>query len=124
LDRTGVLAFMEEAAGHSLEADEDLALAGAIHDETEGNPFFVKEVLRHLTETGAIHHREGRWVAGLPIAELGIPEGVRDVVGRRLSRLSEATNQLLDHAAVIGLEFETAVLRAAADLDAERLAVA
>lgn len=117
LDRTGVVAFMEEAAGQRLEADEDLALAGAIHDETEGNPFFVKEVLRHLTETGAIRHRDGRWVAGLPIAELGIPEGVRDVVGRRLSRLSEATNQLLDHAAVIGLEFETAVLREAADLD-------
>ncbi|MGH9004740.1 MAG: hypothetical protein ACRDYV_16570, partial [Acidimicrobiia bacterium] len=91
LDRTGVLAFMEEAAGHRLEADEDLALAGVIHEETEGNPFFVKEVLRHLSETGAVHHRDGRWVTGLPIAELGIPEGVRDVVGRRLSRLSEAT---------------------------------
>ena len=124
LERAGVLAFMEEAAGQRLEADEDLVLAGAIHDETEGNPFFVQEVLRHLTETGAVHHRDGRWVTGLPIAELGIPEGVRDVVGRRLSRLSEATNQLLDHAAVIGLEFETAVLRAAADLDQERLTAA
>ncbi len=124
LDRTGVVTFMEEAAGQRLEADEDLALAGAIHDETEGNPFFVKEVLRHLTETGAIRHRDGRWMAGLPIGDLGIPEGVRDVVGRRLSRLSEATNHLLDHAAVIGLEFETAVLRDSANLDQERLTAA
>ena len=121
LDKTGVLAFMEEAAGHRLEADEDLALAGAIHDETEGNPFFVKEVLQHLTETGALHQQDGRWVAGLPVAELGIPEGVRDVVGRRLSRLSEATNQLLDYAAVIGREFDTEVLQTATDLDHERL---
>jgi DNA-binding CsgD family transcriptional regulator/tetratricopeptide (TPR) repeat protein len=45
-------------------------------------------------------------------------------VGRRLSRLSEATNHLLDHAAVIGLEFETAVLRDSANLDQERLTAA
>ncbi len=124
LDRAGVLAFLAEAAGRSLDADEDLALAAAIHDETEGNPFFVKELLRHLTETGALAHRDGRWVTGLPIAELGIPDGVRDVVGRRLSRLSEATNQLLEHATVIGLEFETAVLRAAADLNEQGLTAA
>jgi DNA-binding CsgD family transcriptional regulator len=109
LDRAGVVAFMEQAAAHAL-SEEDLALASAIHEETEGNPFFVGEVLRHLAETGAVLQRAGRWVTELPLEELGIPEGVRDVVGRRLSRLSEEANDLLRLAAVIGLEFDLAVL--------------
>ncbi|MCA1842467.1 MAG: hypothetical protein LC792_04620, partial [Actinobacteria bacterium] len=44
------------------------------------------------------------------IEDLGIPEGIRDVVGRRLSRLSDETNDVLAVAAVIGAEFEPAVL--------------
>lgn len=124
LDRTDVLTFLAEVAGRRLEAVEDRELAAAIHDQTEGNPFFVKEVIRHLTETGAIRLSDGQWRTGIPISQLEVPDGVRDVVGRRLSRLSAATNQLLDLAAVVGLEFETVVLRAAADLDQERLGTA
>jgi tetratricopeptide (TPR) repeat protein len=52
---------------------------------------------------------------------LGIPEGVRDVVGRRLSRLSEAANRALWVASVAGLEFEPAVVRMAGDLSDEAL---
>ena len=115
LDSSAVLAFMEQAAGHSLD-DEDLALAQAVHEETEGNPFFVREVLRHLTETGAIEWREGRWGTRLPVEELGIPESVRDVIGRRLSRLSEAANQALRTAAVVGPEFDVSVVQAAGGL--------
>lgn len=120
LGRAGVVAFMEQAAGHALD-DEDLVLATAIHEETEGNPFFVKEVLRHLAETGAVYRREGRWVTGLPTEELGIPEGVRDVVGRRLSRLSGTANDVLRLAAVVGFEFDLTVLAAVADLGEETL---
>jgi DNA-binding SARP family transcriptional activator len=114
LDPSGVAAFMEEAAGHALDTD-DLALARAIHDGTEGNPFFVREVLRHLVETGAVQRQEGRWGARPLIEELGIPEGVREVVGRRLSRLSGEANRVLRVASVVGLEFDLAVLRAATD---------
>jgi class 3 adenylate cyclase/DNA-binding CsgD family transcriptional regulator len=115
LDEAGVFAVMEHAAGHAL-PERELALARAIHEETEGNPFFVLEVLRHLAETGGISQEEGHWTTRRPIEELGIPEGVRDVVGRRLSRLSEPANELLAAAAVIGTEFELAVLNAAADI--------
>jgi hypothetical protein len=67
----------------------------AILCETEGNPFFIEEVLRHLAESGAFYRRDGRWDSDAKsIAELGIPEGVRDVIGRRLSRLSETTNRV------------------------------
>jgi class 3 adenylate cyclase/DNA-binding CsgD family transcriptional regulator len=120
-DRSGVLAFMEQAAGHTLDDEPALALADAVHIETEGNPFFVVEVLRHLTETGAIHQRDGRWVTDLPVEDLGIPEGVRDVVGRRVSRLSPDTNRLLGMAAVVGLEFELPVLRSAAGVTEDEL---
>ena len=78
--------------------------AHAILRETEGNPFFVEETLRHLAETGSYYRREGRWVTDAKsISELGIPEGVRDVIGRRLSRLSETTNRVLAAAAVLSL---------------------
>ncbi len=85
----------------------------ALHAETDGNPFFVEEVLRHLVETGALRREAGRWTSDRPIEELGIPEGVREVVGRRLSRLSEIANQALGVAAVIGREFDAALIEAA-----------
>jgi class 3 adenylate cyclase/tetratricopeptide (TPR) repeat protein len=122
LDQSGVAAFMEQAAGHSLD-DDDLSLARAIYEETEGNPFFVREVLRHLTETGAVHQREGRWGTRLPLEEIGIPEGVREVVGRRVSRLSETATRALAVAAVVGLEFELAVVERATGISGGDLVV-
>jgi class 3 adenylate cyclase/tetratricopeptide (TPR) repeat protein len=110
LDSSGVAAYLEQAAGHALD-DDDLALARAIHEETEGNPFFVREVLRHLTETGAVAQQAGRWGVRLAIEDVGIPEGVREVVGRRLSRLSPGANRLLEVGAVAGLEFEMRILQ-------------
>jgi class 3 adenylate cyclase/tetratricopeptide (TPR) repeat protein len=120
LDSAGVAAFMERAAGHDID-DEGLALARAIHEETEGNPFFVREVLRHLAETGAIYIQEGRWTSRAPVDELGIPEGVREVVGRRLARLSDDATRALRLAAVMGTEFEAGVLGAAAEMDEDAL---
>jgi class 3 adenylate cyclase len=71
------------------------ALVRAIHAETEGNPFFIREVLLHLVEEGKLQRSEGRWRSDYSVEELGIPEGVRQVIGRRLSRLSEDANRLL-----------------------------
>ncbi len=121
LDQAGVVAFLEQAGGHSLDAEESLGLAWAIHDETEGNPFFVKEVFRHLTETGGVEYRDGRLVASVSVDDLGIPEGVRDVVGRRLSRLSGDANRVLACASVVGLEFDPAVVRTAGDFGEDTL---
>ena len=105
LDVPAVLAFLEQAAGHDLGA-EGGDLARTVWRETEGNAFFVAELVRHLTEAAAFAQRDGRWVVTRPVEDLGIPEGVRDVVGRRLSRLSEATNRVLACASVVGLEFD------------------
>jgi hypothetical protein len=124
LDSSGVAAFMELAAGHELD-DDHLALARAIYQETEGNPFFVREVLRHLAETGAVEQDEGGWTARPALENLGIPESVREVVGRRLSRLSNDANRVLQVASVVGADFEVAVLGEATDgLNEERLLAA
>jgi class 3 adenylate cyclase/tetratricopeptide (TPR) repeat protein len=113
LDAAGVTAFIEAAAGHSLDDEEAQELPHVVWRETEGHPFFVAEVLRHLSESRAIELQDGRWVLRADVGELRIPEGVRDVVGRRLSLLAESTNRLLAVAAVIGLEFDAAVVEQA-----------
>jgi hypothetical protein len=83
--------------------------AEVIHRQTEGNPLFVQEVLRYLVEEGIVVREGGRYL--LSNTEAGIPEGLRDVVGKRLSRLSEKANQVLSVAAVIGREFRLDVLQ-------------
>ena len=85
-------------------------LAVAVHDETDGNPFFIGEVLRHLLETDA----------GVG-PELGIPEGVRDVIGRRLARLPDGADDVLHVAAVEGRDFDVAVIGDCVDLARERV---
>jgi class 3 adenylate cyclase/tetratricopeptide (TPR) repeat protein len=110
LDEDEVTSLMTKTAGHELDPP-GLELAHALHSETEGNPFFVGEVLRHLAESGAIVQRDGRWTAGLD--GIGIPEGIREVIGRRLSRLSEDVNRALSVAAVIGPTFDLATVEGA-----------
>jgi tetratricopeptide (TPR) repeat protein len=101
---------MEAGAGHQF-SGRGLAIPEAIHRETEGNPFFIAEVIRHMVETGKFFRREGVWVYdAASAAELGLPEGVRDVISRRLARLSENANQVLARASVLGREFEFDVL--------------
>jgi class 3 adenylate cyclase/tetratricopeptide (TPR) repeat protein len=116
LDAAEVTAFLEAATGHELD-DASRALALVIHAETEGNAFFMTEVVRHLAESGAVVQRDGRWTTDRAIADIGIPEGVREVVGRRLSRLSGATDDVLALAAVIGREYELGLLDAAGEHD-------
>jgi len=94
-------------------------LARVVTHSTNGNPFFVVEMLRHLAETGAL--AELRHAPSGGKAALGLPEGVKEVIGRRLSRLSEASNRTLSLAAVIGREFGIEVLEALGDLPEGRL---
>ncbi len=92
------------------------ALAAALHQETEGNPFFIHEVMAHLIETGKIVHENGRWVGQVTsISELGIPEGVREVVGRRLSRLTQGCNRMLTRASTMAGGFSWEALQAICD---------
>jgi tetratricopeptide (TPR) repeat protein len=116
LTEAEVVDLMAVSAGHDMDA-AGRALGAAVYAETEGNPFFVAEVLRHLSETGAIGQVADRWQVAADMATLAIPEGVRDVVGRRVSRLSRNANEVLTTAAVQGREVEVAVLVALSDND-------
>lgn len=105
-----VLAFLEAAAGHAMDETGE-RLAHAVHRETDGNPFFVAEVLRHLVETKAIAQDEsGRWVATRALAEVGLPESLRQVIGARVGRLGTEASRVLFNASVLGQEFDVDTL--------------
>jgi class 3 adenylate cyclase len=78
--------------------------------ETEGNPFFLEEVVRHLEQLGLSHDPERLARVQATVQELGVPARVRELVGRRVQRLSQATRAVLSAAAVIGSEFDHDVL--------------
>lgn len=104
--------LMEAAAGHEFRG-RGLSVPEAIHRETEGNPFFIAEVLRHMIETGRFYQRDGVWMFNDDLGGgLGLPEGVRDVISQRLARLSDDANTVLGQASVLGREVEFAVLAA------------
>ena len=116
-----VAAMMAAAAGHEIDA-VGLQLAQEVTQETDGNPFFVAEVLRHLIESGAIAQgSDGRWVLQSSIADLGLPQSVREVVCRRVERLGEQSQQILTMAAVIGRTFDVELLDLLIDGDEEEL---
>jgi len=83
---------------------------------TEGNPFFVTEMLKHLDETEAMTRHAGSH-RSIGLADVGLPAGIRQLIGRRLERLSPTTRRLLTLAAVMGREFRLSVIEALVDID-------
>jgi len=114
LNADEVRRMLESICGHAV----PWSLAEAVHRQTEGNPLFVQEVIRYLVEEGLITRKEGRWrpTRDTPL-EMSIPEGLRDVIGKRLSLLSPECNQLLSVASVIGREFALETLKAVAGIN-------
>jgi class 3 adenylate cyclase len=91
-------------------------LATTLHDQTEGNPLFLREIVRFLEQRGALG------ADGMSTAAVRIPEGVTEVIGRRLNLLSAGCNEVLGLAAVIGRDFACEVLqRAAAPLSEDMI---
>ena len=74
----------------------------AVHRQTEGNPLFVTEVVRLLVQEGELTQEK---VGQRDSWSVRIPEGVREVIGRRLGRLSDRCNEALTIASVVGREF-------------------
>src|SRR5262249_4761029 len=97
------------------------ALARAISREAEANPFFGQEIVRPLVDEGILGGEGAPWTSRSRLADLRLPESVRDVIGRRLGRLSEACTKLLTAASVVGRELGLDALERIADLDEERL---
>ena len=104
LSRDDVERFIEVTAGVAPPE----GLVTDVHTQTEGNPLFVTEVVRLLVQEGELTSERAKDGKSWTVR---IPEGVREVIGRRLNRLSERCNQTLTIAAVIGRGFELRQLR-------------
>ena len=102
-------AYIEASANVQPSAD----LVRRIHQETEGNPFFLSEVVSLMAEEGSL--------AKDSLSGISIPEGVKEALGRRLDRLSPEANELLSVAAVVGRECSHALLAALTEFDDDTL---
>ena len=96
--------FIEIAAGVTPPS----ALVNSVYTQTEGNPLFVTEVVRLLVQEGELSAEKVQETDSWTIR---IPEGVREVIGRRLNRLSQRCNEALTVASILGREFTIAQLR-------------
>ena len=96
--------------------DFDEPVMAAVYEMTEGNPFFIYETVRLLSAEGRLDgtQRETSW-------SLTLPQGIRDVIGRRLNTLSEECDRVLRLAAVIGRDFAVHVLERLSEISRERL---
>jgi tetratricopeptide (TPR) repeat protein len=79
-------------------------LAELIYRRSDGNAFFIQEMLHALVERGDIYREDDRWEGGT-ISEMEVPKSIRSVIGQRLSRLEEGSQEILREASVLGQEF-------------------
>jgi predicted ATPase len=119
--------LMERAGGHELD-EASVALSRELYRETDGNPFYTGEILRHLLESGTIYQQEdGRFTVRGAVSERGrlsdvaLPQSVREVLGRRIERLGQETANVLSIAAVIGREFDLDLLVSVSDRSEDEL---
>jgi predicted ATPase len=94
----------------------------AIYTLTEGNPFFIEEILKSLVTTGEIFYADGIWKRKTP-QELCIPQSIQDAVQQRTEQLSSSARQVLTFAAVAGRRFDFALLQQIMHYDEEQLLV-
>ena len=91
-------------------------LVRTVYQQTEGNPFFLSEIVRLLVVEGQLERPQVTTASGVRI-----PEGVREVIGRRLDQLSDECNRILTTASVIGREFSLDALEPLSDISGDQL---
>ena len=88
-----------------------------ILDQSEGNPFFVEELIRTLIEEGALRREGERWIATGEVSGIAIPATLRGLIAARIDRLPPAAKGVLQRAAVIGRFVSYRALRSLDDSD-------
>src|SRR5208337_250687 len=96
-------------------------LVSLIFEESQGYPFFVEEVYRHLIEEGKVFDAAGRFRTDIKLDESDVPENVRLIISRRLERLDVNERLVLAAAAVIGRTFSFQLLNAVSQIDVDQL---
>ena len=100
-------------------AGEDPSLDGLdepIHERTQGNPFFIEEIVRELSESGHLEGEHGGYRLVAPIEGAGVPVTVQAILAARIDRLSPADKQLLQVASVVGKEVSAEALGMTAEI--------
>jgi DNA-binding SARP family transcriptional activator len=106
LDERDIVDLLRSEGGGELD-EAGRGLAAQLGRTTGGNPLFVVETLRHLTERGTIAPGRGQW-ANPPLDEFGVPAAVTEVIAQRLGHLTPDATSVLDAAAVLGEHFDLA----------------
>jgi len=96
-------------------------LVNLIFEESQGYPFFVEEVYRHLVEEGNVFDTAGQFRTDIKIDEIDVPENVRLIIERRLERFNEHEKRVLAAAAMIGRSFSFRLLTAVSKIDVDEL---
>jgi tetratricopeptide (TPR) repeat protein len=96
-------------------------LVSLFFDQTQGNPFFVEEMYRHLLEEGKLFDAAGQFRHDIKLDDIDVPENVRLIIGRRLERLDENERRVLSAAAVIGRSFSFQLLSEISRMDVDEL---
>ena len=94
----------------ALPRSRQLELTDPLYTLTEGNPFFIEEILKSLIVAGEIFYEDGTWNRR-PLSELHIPRSLHDAVQQRTEQLSQSARQVLRLAAIAGRRFDFALLQ-------------
>ena len=111
LGLSDVGALAEKMVGGSLQSE----FAEKLTKESQGNPLFVVESLRMLSENRGLVEESGQW--RLAISELGVPSRIKDVILRRVGMLKPFQRRILDLASVVGDKFDVELLGAILGVD-------
>ena len=112
-------------------ADDGLApVRDLVAARAGGNPLFVEEIVRGLVGVGQLVRRDGRWTCAAACDAADVPPTLYGILLSRIDRLGSEDRRTLQEAAVLGAEFDSALLRriasvpASADAALQRLAAA
>lgn len=113
-------AEVAQMMAQTLGEEASTSLVEIVNQKTEGNPFFVEEVVRYLIESEGTVPGENRWEVQDP-AMIQLPDSVKAIVGERLERLEEDARSALTRASVLGKEFTLPLLEEVTELQEDRL---
>jgi predicted ATPase len=88
------------------------ALAAFIYERTDGNALFMVNMLEHLVQQGEVVRRGGAWTLREGAETVSVPEGLRQLLGRRLEALRPEARRVLEAASVVGEAFAVAAVAA------------
>jgi class 3 adenylate cyclase/tetratricopeptide (TPR) repeat protein len=96
-------------------------LSELIHERTEGNPFFIEELVQSLVEAGRLVGERGDYRLAAPVEEAAVPPSVQAVLAARIDRLGRRDKAVLQAAAVVGKEFSVSVLERVIEVAPQQL---